>query len=154
MVAPLLHTHNTPSHPTPHTPSYLSLARFNAKFERAYVEQAREDVQWERRQKECLDNERDLMQHAKGWVVGGRRYFTQWEDKPDKDVLDQRVSGAQGQHCRCAWHLGVRSTHTLSPSHTHTHTHTVQPSLRSALAPGKTSPCYKHFDFTAPSPPH
>ena len=106
-------------HPlTPPTPSYLSLARFNAKFERAYVEQAREDVQWERRQKECLDNERDLMQHAKGWVVGGRRYFTQWEDKPDKDVLDQRVSGAQGQYYRCARHLVVCSTHTLSLTHT------------------------------------
>ena len=71
--------------------SYLSLARFNAKFERAYVEQAREDVQWERRQKECLDGERDLMKGVKGWVVGSRRFFTQWEDKPDKDVLDPRV---------------------------------------------------------------
>jgi hypothetical protein len=59
------------------------------------VEQAREDVQWERRQKECLDGERDLMKGVKGWVVGSRRYFTQWEDKPDKDVLDPRVrSGA------------------------------------------------------------
>jgi hypothetical protein len=88
---PLPPPHPQLSPPPPNPPSYMSLARFNAKFERAYVEQAREDVQWERRQKECLDGERDLMQHVKGWVVGGRRYFTQWEDKPDKDVLDQRV---------------------------------------------------------------
>ncbi len=55
------------------------------------MEQAKEDVAWERRQKECLDGERDLMKGVKGWVVGARRYYTQWEDKPDKDVLDPRV---------------------------------------------------------------
>lgn len=73
--------------------SYMSLARFNEKFQRAYVEQAREDVSWERKQKECLDGERKLMENVHGWVVGGRRYFTQWEDKPDKDALDQRRIG-------------------------------------------------------------
>ncbi len=95
-MAPSLtpHHHHHPTLCVPRArspPSYLSLARFNAKFERAYVEQAREDVQWERRQKECLDGERDLMKGVKGWVVGSRRFFTQWEDKPDKDVLDPRV---------------------------------------------------------------
>lgn len=73
--------------------SYYNLARFNEKFERAYVEQARENVQWERRQKELLDNERALMAHVPGWVVGGRRFFTQWEDRPDKDQLDPRKPG-------------------------------------------------------------
>jgi hypothetical protein len=71
----------------------MSLARFNEKFQRAYVQQAREDVSWERKQKECLDGERKLMENVHGWVVGGRRYFTQWEDKPDKDALDQRRIG-------------------------------------------------------------
>ncbi len=61
--------------------SYYNLARFNAKFERAYVEQAREDVRWSRRQAELLDGERKLMANVPGWVVGQRRYFTQWEDK-------------------------------------------------------------------------
>jgi len=73
--------------------SYLALARFNEKFERAYVEQAREDVSWERKQKECLDGERKLMSGVDGWVTGKRRYFTQWEDRPDKDTLDQRRIG-------------------------------------------------------------
>ncbi len=73
------------------------MSRFNEKFERAYVMQAREDVRWERRQKEYLDAERDLMHNKKGdaaWVVGRRRYFTQQGDKPDLDVLDGRKIGA------------------------------------------------------------
>ena len=81
------------SHPTPPLRSYYNLSRFNEKFERAYVEQAREDVRWERRQKEALDAERALMGAVPGWVVGRRRYFTQPEDRPDKDVLDQRRVG-------------------------------------------------------------
>ena len=70
--------------------SYANMSRLNGKYERAYVEQAREDVAWERRQKELLDGERALMAGVKGWVVGGRRYLTQWEDRPNKDQLDQR----------------------------------------------------------------
>ena len=73
--------------------SYYNLSKFNEKFERAYVMQAKEDVRWLRREKEYLDNERQLMAGVPGWVVGKRRYFTQWEDKPDRDVLDLRKAG-------------------------------------------------------------
>ena len=55
--------------------------------------QAKEDVRWLRREKEYLDNERQLMADVPGWVVGKRRYFTQWEDKPDREVLDTRKPG-------------------------------------------------------------
>jgi hypothetical protein len=51
------------------------------------VEQARENVAWEARQKALLDQERTLMKNVPGWVVGQRRYFTQWESKPDIDAL-------------------------------------------------------------------
>ena len=73
--------------------NYFNMSRLNEKYERAYVEQAREDAAWSRRQAELLDNERALMAGVGGWVVGRRRYFTQWEDKPDKDQLDQRKPG-------------------------------------------------------------
>ena len=73
--------------------NYFNMSRLNEKYERAYVEQAREDVAWERRQKESLDKERSLMASVSGWVVGQRRYLTQWEDKPDKDQLDTRKPG-------------------------------------------------------------
>jgi hypothetical protein len=73
--------------------NFYSLARFNAKFERAYVKQAQEEVRWLRRQKELLDGERELMRHVPGWVVGQRRYFTSWEDRPNVDVLDKRKAG-------------------------------------------------------------
>jgi hypothetical protein len=73
--------------------NYFNMSRLNEKYERAYVEQAREDVAWERRQKEILDKERSLMASVSGWVVGQRRYLTQWEDKPDKDQLDTRKPG-------------------------------------------------------------
>jgi len=75
--------------------NYFNMSRLNEKYERAYVEQAREDAAWERRQKEILDRERALMHAAPGgaWVVGQRRYLTQWEDKPDKDQLDVRKPG-------------------------------------------------------------
>ncbi len=56
--------------------------------------QAQENVRWERRQKEYLDKERELMSKVDGWVVGKRRYFTQFEDKPDVDLLDKRKLGA------------------------------------------------------------
>ncbi len=76
------------------------MSRLNEKYERAYVEQAREDVAWERRQKELLDGERALMKDVKGWVVGRRRYFTQWEDKPNKvrwrEALAARSALAEG----------------------------------------------------------
>ncbi len=74
-------------------PSYYNLSRFNEKFERAYVLQAQEDVRWLRRQKEILDGERALMAKVPGWVVGQRRFFTSWEDKPDVDSLDRRKTG-------------------------------------------------------------
>jgi hypothetical protein len=74
--------------------SYYNLSRFNEKFERAYVLQAKEDAAWLRKQKEFLDAERELMADKPGWVVNKRRYFTQWEDRPDMDVLDQRKIGA------------------------------------------------------------
>ncbi len=48
---------------------------------------------WHRRQKEILDNERRLMANVPGWVVGQRRFYTQWEDRPDKDQLDPRKMG-------------------------------------------------------------
>lgn len=74
--------------------SYYNLSRFNAKFERAVVAQAAEDVRWARREKELLDNERALMAGAPGgagaWVVGKRRFATQFEDKPDRDAVDPR----------------------------------------------------------------
>lgn len=73
--------------------SYYNLARFNEKFERAYVLQAQEEVRWNARQKEYLDNERALMGNVPGWVVNKRRYLTQWEDRPDREVLDMRKSG-------------------------------------------------------------
>ncbi len=69
------------------------MSRFNEKFERAYVKQAQEDVRWSRRQAELLDAERDLMKDVPGWVVGQRRYFTSWEDRPDIDSLDRRKPG-------------------------------------------------------------
>jgi len=47
--------------------------------------QAQENVKWQRKQKEFLDKERELMSDVDGWVVGRRRFFTQWEDKPDID---------------------------------------------------------------------
>jgi len=73
--------------------NYYNLARFNAKFERAYVEQAKEEVRWQRRQAELLDGERALMKHVPGWVVGQRRYFTTWEDRPNLDAIDPRKPG-------------------------------------------------------------
>jgi hypothetical protein len=81
--------------PTPRSApcSYYNLSRFNEKFERAYVAQAAENVRWQRRQKELLDGERTLMQGTEGWVVGKRRYLTQWDDRPDVDVLDKRKLG-------------------------------------------------------------
>ena len=58
------------------------------------MEQAREDARWERRQAEIRDNERRLMSATTpGWVVGRRRFFTQWEDRPDKEALDARKIG-------------------------------------------------------------
>lgn len=73
--------------------SYYNLCRFNERFERAYVLQAKEDVAWQKRQKECLDNERKLMSGVEGWVVNKPRFFTQAEKKPDMDVLDARKVG-------------------------------------------------------------
>jgi GRIM-19 protein len=73
--------------------SFYNLARFNEKFERAYVLQAQENARWLRRQKEYLDNERALMGNEPGWVVGKRRYITTFDDKPDIDVLDSRKVG-------------------------------------------------------------
>lgn len=73
--------------------SYYNLARFNEKFERAYVEQAKENVRWQRRQKEILANERTLMADVPGWVVNQRRFWTQWESRPDKDAVDPRKPG-------------------------------------------------------------
>ena len=70
--------------------SYYNLSRLNERFERAYVAQAKENVRWDRREKEYLDNERALMGGVEGWVVGKLRYATQWEDKPDRDLLDTR----------------------------------------------------------------
>ena len=69
------------------------MSQFVQRFEHAYVEQKRADINWERRQKECLDWERELMKGDPSWVVGKRRYATQHEDKPDKDLLDQRRLG-------------------------------------------------------------
>ena len=80
-------------HPPPPSRSYYNLARFNEKFERAYVMQAKEEVRWTAREKEYLDNERALMAAVPGWVVGKRRYLTQWDDRPDRDVLDTRKPG-------------------------------------------------------------
>ena len=89
------HVSQTPlSRPPPTPRSYYNLARFNEKFERAYVMQAREEVAWLAREKEYLDNERALMAGTPGWTVGKRRYLTQWEDRPDRDVLDTRRPGA------------------------------------------------------------
>jgi hypothetical protein len=73
--------------------NYYNLSRFNAKFERAYVLQAQEEVRWQRRQKELLDSERELMKNVPGWVVGQRRYYTSWEDRPNADVFDKRKIG-------------------------------------------------------------
>ena len=70
--------------------SYYNLSRFNAKFERAVVAQAAEDVRWQRREKELLDNERALMSNVPGWVVGKRRFATQFEERPDRDAVDLR----------------------------------------------------------------
>jgi hypothetical protein len=55
--------------------------------------QAKEEVRWTAREKEYLDNERALMAAVPGWVVGKRRYLTQWDDRPDRDVLDTRKPG-------------------------------------------------------------
>jgi hypothetical protein len=75
--------------PSPHAfhplRSYYNLSRFNERFERAYVNQAREDVRWQSRHKELLDQERALMGSVPGWVVGQRRYFTTWEERPQVD---------------------------------------------------------------------
>jgi hypothetical protein len=57
------------------------------------VAQAQEDVRWTRREKEYLDKERALMAGTPGWVVGKRRYLTQWDDKFDREVLDKRMPG-------------------------------------------------------------
>jgi len=73
--------------------NYYNLSRFNAKFERAYVLQAQEEVRWQRRQKELLDTERELMKSVPGWVVGQRRYYTSWEDRPNADLFDKRKIG-------------------------------------------------------------
>ncbi len=59
--------------------------------------QAQEDARWARRQKELLDNERELMAGrdiGSGWVVNKPRYWTQAETKPDQDALDHRRIGA------------------------------------------------------------
>lgn len=74
--------------------NYRNLAKFNAKFERAYALQAQENVRWLQREKEFLDAERKLMAGHADWVVGKRRYYTQFEDRPDTDALDSRKIGA------------------------------------------------------------
>lgn len=73
--------------------NYYQLSKFNQKFERAYVMQAQENVRWERREKEYLDNEREAMKKVDGWQVGKKRFYTQFEDKPDIDALDTRKLG-------------------------------------------------------------
>ena len=37
--------------------------------------------------------ERKLMASRPDWVVGKRRFFLQWEDRPDLDALDPRKIG-------------------------------------------------------------
>lgn len=37
--------------------------------------------------------ERKLMAARPDWVVGKRRFFLQWEDRPDLDALDPRKIG-------------------------------------------------------------
>jgi hypothetical protein len=104
-----------PLHPPPiPSRSYYNVSRFNERFERAYVLQSREEVRWQRRQKELLDgwvhevvgqaprlrdpaaprcSERKLMAARPDWVIGKRRFFLQWEDKPDIDCLEPRKIG-------------------------------------------------------------
>lgn len=72
--------------------SYYNLSRFNARFERGYVLQAKEDASWERRHKEYLDRERGLMAAVPGWVVHKPRFYTQAETRPDIDALDPRFA--------------------------------------------------------------
>ncbi len=57
------------------------------------MKQAQEDVRWAHRHKELLDRERELMKNVDGWVVGQRRYYTTWEDKPDVDAFDTKRMG-------------------------------------------------------------
>lgn len=38
-------------------------------------------------------SERKLMAARPDWVIGKRRFFLQWEDKPDIDCLEPRKIG-------------------------------------------------------------
>lgn len=76
--------------------NYQNLSRWNARFERGYVLQAIEDAAWQRRQKEMVDAERELMKDTPGWVVQKSRYWTQAEEKPDVNALDVRRPGPWG----------------------------------------------------------
>jgi len=82
-----------PLPPAPcHRRSYYNLSRFNERFERGYVLQAREDASWARRHAEYLDRERELMAGVPGWTVHKSRFYTQPEGKPDIDTLDPRFA--------------------------------------------------------------
>lgn len=62
--------------------SYYDLCKWNERFERAYLLNAREYAAWERRQKEALDNERKIMATVPGHVVNKPRYFTSYQRTP------------------------------------------------------------------------
>lgn len=62
--------------------SYYDLCKWNERFERAYLLNAREYAAWERRQKEALDTERKVMASVPGWVVNKPRYYTTYQRTP------------------------------------------------------------------------
>ncbi len=77
---PCPHPHPTTTFPTAR--SYYDLSKWNERFERAYLLNAREYAAWERRQKEALDNERKLMAAVPGFEVNKPRFYTGYQRTP------------------------------------------------------------------------
>ena len=86
-VASLVH----PPARLPALHSYRNLAKINERFERAYVLQAIEEADWQRRHKAMVDQERSWMRNRPDWVVNKSHYFTLRPDRANNDPVDTRT---------------------------------------------------------------
>ena len=70
---------------------YFRLAKLNERYERAYVLQAIEEKDWQKRHKAMIDREREWMSDKPDWVVNRSVYYTQRQDRPPNNPLDPRT---------------------------------------------------------------